>query len=300
MTVFSIVLASFSMVLSSSIRHSSELEEQSNLEVEARAAISSFAQDARQVYDGDGNLLTSPIESMSSTQITFLSPDRQLPFHLRRISYRLSGGQFQRATRDEHRHGRRALEHSRAQRAIARSWDPSSSTTTFAYKKADGTTATTADRRQDDRHDAGRGDEDYADPSVHLQDERHRERGLMIRNRLVREESGIAMVLVVLTAAMVTLLSVFLIDEVRNESTRSVHQVYGGTSFQAAEAGIDDYVSKLVDDRLYYLHYLHPGEATRRSSGGTLVVGRRGLDVRAEPGRTRTGRTCGGAFRPAA
>ena len=94
----------------------------------------------------------------------------------------------------------------------------------------------------------------------------------MIRDRFVREESGIAMVLVVLTAAMVTLLSIVLIDQVRAESTRSVHQVYGGTSFQAAEAGIDDYVSKLVDDRLYYLHYLHPGEATRRSSGGTLVA----------------------------
>ena len=94
----------------------------------------------------------------------------------------------------------------------------------------------------------------------------------MIRNRLVREERGIAMVLVVLTGAMVTLISVFLIDQVRSESDRSVHQVYGGTSFQAAEAGLDDYVSKLVDDRLYYLHYVHPGEATRRSSSGTDVA----------------------------
>lgn len=94
----------------------------------------------------------------------------------------------------------------------------------------------------------------------------------MIRNRLVREESGIAMVLVVLTAAMITLLSIFLIDQVRNESNRSVHQVYGGTSFQAAEGGIDDYVSKLVDDRMYYLHYVHTGEATRMSSGGTQVA----------------------------
>ena len=90
--------------------------------------------------------------------------------------------------------------------------------------------------------------------------------------RLLREEQGIGMILVVLTGAMVTLLSIFLIDQVRNESTRSVHQVYGGTSFQAAEAGVDDYVSKLVDDRGYYLHYVHPGEATRQSSGGTNVA----------------------------
>jgi hypothetical protein len=81
------------------------------------------------------------------------------------------------------------------------------------------------------------------------------------------------MVLVVIVAAMLTLLSVILIDQVRGESTRSVHQVYGGTSFQAAEAGIDDYVSKLVDDRLYYLHYVHPGEATRQSGATTIAAG---------------------------
>jgi len=81
------------------------------------------------------------------------------------------------------------------------------------------------------------------------------------------------MVLVVLTGAMVTLLSIIMIEQVRGESDRSVHQVYGGTSFQAAEAGIDDYVSKLVDDRLYYLHYVHSGESTRQEPGGTNVSG---------------------------
>jgi hypothetical protein len=45
-------------------------------------------------------------------------------------------------------------------------------------------------------------------------------------------------------------------------------------SFQAAEAGIEDYISKLVEDRLYYVHQVHPAEATRRDSGtGTLVSG---------------------------
>jgi hypothetical protein len=93
----------------------------------------------------------------------------------------------------------------------------------------------------------------------------------MLRRRLAQEQ-GIGMVLVVLIGAMLTLLSVILIEQVRGESNRSVHQVYGGTSYQAAEAGIDDYVSKLVDDRLYYLHYVHPGEATRQESGGTNVA----------------------------
>lgn len=95
MTVFSILIASFATLLGSAIRHSDELEEQSSLQVEARAAIAFLSQDLRQVYDGDGNVLTSPIESIGPTQITFLSPDRALPFHLRRLSYRLSAGQFE-------------------------------------------------------------------------------------------------------------------------------------------------------------------------------------------------------------
>lgn len=97
MSVFAIVLASFSMVLSSAIRHSGEVEEQGNLQAEARSAIASVSQDLRQVFDGDGDLSTSPIQSISPTQITFFSPDRAQPFHLRRVSYLLSGGEFQRA-----------------------------------------------------------------------------------------------------------------------------------------------------------------------------------------------------------
>lgn len=97
MSVFSIVLASFAMVLSSAIRHSGEVEETSNLQVEARNAITTLTQDLRQMYDGDADVATSPLESISSTQMTFLSPDRAQPFHLRRVSYRLTGGQLERA-----------------------------------------------------------------------------------------------------------------------------------------------------------------------------------------------------------
>ena len=93
----------------------------------------------------------------------------------------------------------------------------------------------------------------------------------MLRRRL-EQEQGFGMALVVLVGAMLTLMGVIMIEQVRGESNRSVHQVYGGTSYQAAEAGIDDYVAKLVDDRLYYLHYVHPGEATRQDSGGSTVA----------------------------
>ena len=97
MAVFGIVLATFAMVMRTAIRHSGEVEQQSNLQHEARTAITSMSQDLRQVYDGDADLATSPIQSIFANQITFLSPDRQAPFHLRRITYRLQGTELQRA-----------------------------------------------------------------------------------------------------------------------------------------------------------------------------------------------------------
>ena len=98
MAVFGIVLATFAMVMRTAIRHSGEVEQQSNLQNEARSAITGMSQDLRQVYDGDANLATSPIQSIFANQITFLSPDRQQPFHLRRITYRIQGTELQRAT----------------------------------------------------------------------------------------------------------------------------------------------------------------------------------------------------------
>jgi hypothetical protein len=87
----------------------------------------------------------------------------------------------------------------------------------------------------------------------------------------MRREDGAALAFVILIIAVLALLGVTTIEIVRGESTRSAQQVTKGTSFQAAEAGIEDYISKIVDDRLYYVHYVHPAEATRREPGGTDV-----------------------------
>ncbi len=94
------------------------------------------------------------------------------------------------------------------------------------------------------------------------------------RLALVREEDGIALVLVVLLVALLAGLSATLIDQVTSESGRSAKAVSSQASFEAAEAGIDDYLSKLIDDHLYYTHYVHPAEATRRDipSGTNVVV----------------------------
>lgn len=43
-------------------------------------------------------------------------------------------------------------------------------------------------------------------------------------------------------------------------------------AFHAAEAGIDDYVAKLTEDHLYYAHFVHPAESTRRPPSGSDVA----------------------------
>jgi hypothetical protein len=93
------------------------------------------------------------------------------------------------------------------------------------------------------------------------------------RRAAIKQEQGIVMVLVVFVTALLTLLSVLLIDTVLSEGDRSAQAVRSDAAFAAAEAGIDDYIAKLVDDRLYYIHQVHPGEATRQDSGGAVVAG---------------------------
>lgn len=91
--------------------------------------------------------------------------------------------------------------------------------------------------------------------------------------RTLGREQGYAMVLVVLISAMLGLLGLTLLQIVQDEAGRSVNGERGETSFQAAEAGIDDYIAKLVDDRLYYAHNVHVAESTRRPATGPDVPG---------------------------
>jgi type II secretory pathway component PulJ len=89
------LFAIFAVVVSSAIRHNDEVTRQTTLQAEARGAIEQIAQDLRAAYTGDED--TPAIETMTSTQLTFLSADRREPLHVRRVSYRLSSGQLQRA-----------------------------------------------------------------------------------------------------------------------------------------------------------------------------------------------------------
>jgi prepilin-type N-terminal cleavage/methylation domain-containing protein len=95
MTLMSIVLVAFGQMLISSSRTSNRVEEQAVLQSEVRASIDRLTTDLRQATNTHG---TSPVVSVSPTALTFDSPDRATPFHIRRISYQMVGGSLQRST----------------------------------------------------------------------------------------------------------------------------------------------------------------------------------------------------------
>ena len=94
---------------------------------------------------------------------------------------------------------------------------------------------------------------------------------MRLRLQALKAEGGTALVLVVFLTAALTLTAVSLTEIVRGDASRGEKGVVRDAAFQAAEAGLDDYTSKLLDDNQYFLHDVALGESTRRSSGGTLV-----------------------------
>ncbi len=85
-------------------------------------------------------------------------------------------------------------------------------------------------------------------------------------------EDGIALVMVLGLMLLLSVIGVTMLVLVTSETGRSAHAVTRQTSFEAAEAGVDAYTSKLLEDHQYYGHQVATGESTRRSSTGTLVA----------------------------
>lgn len=94
LAILGVIFAAMSLVLSSSIKQSSQIQEQSTLQAEARATVDALARELRQAYTGD---TTHPVETATSTTLQFLSPDKSTPMRIRRIAYRLAGGEISRA-----------------------------------------------------------------------------------------------------------------------------------------------------------------------------------------------------------
>ncbi len=95
MAIIGLVLAALAAIFSSMVRGSHAIIDGSALQTEARAAVDNLVTDVRQAYTADPS--TPPIISMSANQLSFYTPDRQQPFHLLKVAYRLSGGNLQRA-----------------------------------------------------------------------------------------------------------------------------------------------------------------------------------------------------------
>jgi hypothetical protein len=96
---------------------------------------------------------------------------------------------------------------------------------------------------------------------------------------LLRGRDGVAMVLVVVSIAVLGVLSTTLYVVLGSEQGRSNDAVVRDASFAAAEAGLHSYMAKLLDDSSFYVHYLAKGESTRRSSTGTVVGGSSSANV---------------------
>ncbi len=91
--------------------------------------------------------------------------------------------------------------------------------------------------------------------------------------RKLHDESGQTMMLVVFAITLLSTLAVGLTDLVTTEAQSSGQAVSSDSAYQAAEAGIDAYASKLLDDHLYFLHYVGEGESTRVSGSVTGSAG---------------------------
>ena len=99
----------------------------------------------------------------------------------------------------------------------------------------------------------------------------------------VAEQDGLAMIMVVGLMIVLGVISITLIDVVVGETKRSSHAVTKQTAFQAAEAGIDDYTSKLVENHTYYQQYVAAGESTRTALTNTRTCTTYGAKVSSTP-----------------
>jgi prepilin-type N-terminal cleavage/methylation domain-containing protein len=96
MAVLGIILAVFATVISTAVTQSAHEQEFGIVQAESRASIEQFARELRQAYTGvDGSW---PIEAISTTSITFLTPQslRAAPFRLQRVQWQLNGTTLQR------------------------------------------------------------------------------------------------------------------------------------------------------------------------------------------------------------
>jgi Tfp pilus assembly protein PilW len=95
--VFGIFIGAVSLIFSSAIRSSTQSADQAIVQTDARAAVDTLGAELRQGYSDATFPSGNWLDTMTGTTLTFYTPDRATPFHLRKVSYQLSGGKLQRA-----------------------------------------------------------------------------------------------------------------------------------------------------------------------------------------------------------
>lgn len=94
MAILSIVLAMAFGFFASATEHSADLQERNHLQGEVRLAVDQLVRELRQATFGADD---PPLESIGPDALTVLTPDSSTPYHLRRVTWRASGGRLERS-----------------------------------------------------------------------------------------------------------------------------------------------------------------------------------------------------------
>ncbi|HZP73486.1 MAG TPA: prepilin-type N-terminal cleavage/methylation domain-containing protein [Gaiellaceae bacterium] len=89
LSILVVVVTAFTLVLQTTLTRGATITEHATLESEARPVLDTMAAELRQAAC---NGTIQPIVTASHTQLTFYTPDKQIPYHMREVSYALSGG----------------------------------------------------------------------------------------------------------------------------------------------------------------------------------------------------------------
>ncbi|MGK2958917.1 MAG: hypothetical protein ACSLFB_11090 [Acidimicrobiales bacterium] len=89
-------------------------------------------------------------------------------------------------------------------------------------------------------------------------------------------QAGSTLITVMMMGVTLSLVSTVLLTNTVFNVERSAKSVETGGALQAAEAGINDYLAKLSDDRTYWSHWVHEAETTR--TGGAMGTDRSWTD----------------------
>ncbi len=97
-SILAVVMLIAYNTLNGGVKHAADVQSRAQIEADVRVVADAFVRDFRQAYSGDPTgTLTRVASGMNATTVTFYSPDRATPYHLRKISYRLNGTTLERA-----------------------------------------------------------------------------------------------------------------------------------------------------------------------------------------------------------